>query len=108
MAPAKTKIKEGTKFEPADAGQSGSHPPRNSVVVMAQTVTILEYSAMKKAANFMLLYSVWKPATNSFSASGRSKGTRLVSAKAAMTKRMKLKIWGMGPWKMLQWGMTPK
>jgi hypothetical protein len=46
----------------------------------AVTVTMLAYSAMKNAAKFMLLYSVWKPATSSFSASGRSNGTRLVSA----------------------------
>ena len=32
---------------------------------------MLAYSAMKNAANFMLLYSVWKPATSSFSASGK-------------------------------------
>ena len=40
----------------------------------------------------MLLYSVWKPATSSFSASGRSNGTRLVSANAAIRKMMKLTI----------------
>ena len=41
-----------------DAGHNGSHPPRNNVVVMAHTVIMFEYSAMKNAANFMLLYSV--------------------------------------------------
>ena len=49
---------------------------------MQHTVIMLAYSAMKKDANFMLLYSVWKPATSSFSASGRSNGMRLVSANA--------------------------
>ena len=36
-------------------------PPRNSSVAIEQTVIMLAYSAMKNAANFMLLYSVWKP-----------------------------------------------
>ena len=53
---------------------------------MHETVTMLAYSAMKNAANFMLLYSVWNPATSSFSASGRSNGTRLVSANPAIRK----------------------
>ena len=76
------KIAAGTKFEPYAAGNSGCHPPRNSTVAMQHTVIMLAYSAMKKEANFMLLYSVWKPATSSFSASGRSNGMRLVSANA--------------------------
>src|SRR5919112_1934624 len=58
-----------------------SHPPKKSVVTMAQTVTTLAYSAMKKKENFMALYSVWYPAISSDSASGMSKGSRLVSAK---------------------------
>src|SRR5690242_6871487 len=80
------KITDGTKFDPHCGGKVGCQPPRKSTVVMDDTVIILAYSAMKKAANFMLLYSVWKPATSSFSASGRSNGTRLVSAKAAIRK----------------------
>ena len=35
-----------------------SQPPKNSVVIMAQTVTTLAYSAMKKNENFIALYSV--------------------------------------------------
>ena len=35
-------------------GQSGCQPPRNSSVATQQTVIMLAYSAMKKAANFML------------------------------------------------------
>src|SRR6185369_5047352 len=62
-------------------------PPRKSVVVRAQTVTILAYSAMKNMAYFMLEYSVQNPDTNSVSASGRSKGTRLISARVHMKKR---------------------
>jgi hypothetical protein len=57
-----------------------SHPPKNSVTVKAAPVIILAYSAMKNIANFILLYSVWYPPTNSCSASVKSKGSRLVSA----------------------------
>src|SRR5437588_6569634 len=58
------------------------HPPRKSNVATQAAVNMLAYSAMKNMANFMALYSVWYPATSSVSASGRSKGIRLVSAKA--------------------------
>src|SRR5579859_5437849 len=54
----------------------------------------VEYSSMKFAANFMLLYSTWKPATSSFSASGKSKGTRFVSAKPAIMNTTNTKISG--------------
>src|SRR5919107_6419167 len=63
-----------------------SHPPKNRVVTMAHTVTTFEYSAMKKKENFMALYSVWYPAISSDSASGMSKGSRLVSAKPEIRK----------------------
>src|SRR5229473_7312829 len=52
-----------------------------------ETVIMLVYSAMKNIANLKLAYSVWKPATSSDSASGRSKGTRFVSATAATKKQ---------------------
>ena len=65
------------------------------------------YSGHKNDANFMLLYSVWKPATNSFSASGKSNGMRLVSANAAIRKMTKLKICGNGPSKTFQWIRLP-
>ena len=55
------------------------YPPRNSVVANAETITMLTYSARKNSANFIELYSVWKPPTSSDSASGRSNGARLVS-----------------------------
>ena len=45
-------------------------------------------------AYFIPEYSVWNPPTNSDSASGMSKGMRLVSAKAEMTKRMKAREMG--------------
>ena len=54
------------------------------------------YSAIKKAAKDIDEYSVWNPATSSFSASGKSNGTRLVSAKAQIRNTMKLKTCGNG------------
>src|SRR5437763_13640925 len=62
-----------------DSGHGARQPPRNSVVASAQTVVTLMYSARKNIANLIEAYSVWKPATSSVSASGRSKGARLVS-----------------------------
>src|SRR3972149_11287048 len=64
-------------------------PPKKSVTATVETTMMLAYSARKKNANFMPLYSVWKPATSSVSASGRSKGTRFVSASAAMKNTTK-------------------
>jgi len=50
---------------------------------------ILVYSARKNNTNPTAEYSTLYPATNSDSASGRSKGTRLVSAKAETTNKKK-------------------
>src|SRR5579864_8731407 len=108
MAPEMNKIRGATKFEPYASGHSGCQPPRKSKVAIEQTVTMFAYSAMKNAANDMLLYSTWKPATSSFSASGRSNGMRLVSANAAIIKMMKLKIWGNGPANTAHLGMNPR
>src|SRR3989338_4757174 len=55
-------------------------PPRKNATVKAQTANASRNSAMYQSANFMPLYSVWKPATSSDSASGMSKGVRLTSA----------------------------
>src|SRR5689334_24571604 len=65
-------------------------PPRNRVVAIDETVTMLTYSARKNSANFSDEYSVWKPPTSSDSASGRSNGARLVSPTIEMTKTAKL------------------
>ena len=54
-------------------------------MAMADTVARLMYSARKNSANFRLEYSVWKPPTSSPSASGRSKGARLVSPTIEIT-----------------------
>src|SRR3954453_6980939 len=68
-----------TPSSTSDSGHGARHPPRNSVVASADTVITLMYSARKNIANLIEAYSVWKPATSSVSASGRSKGARLVS-----------------------------
>src|SRR5688572_11436687 len=73
-------------------GSGPAQPPRNSVAPMAETAKTLAYSARKNSANRMPLYSVWKPAASSDSASIRSNGVRLVSAMPEirkMTKPMK-------------------
>ena len=55
------------------------------MVASAETVTMLTYSARKNSANLIEEYSVWKPPTSSDSASGRSKGARLVSPTMQIT-----------------------
>src|SRR3954447_11607377 len=73
-----------------DNGQGQLPPPRKSVVAIAETVTMLTYSARKNSANFSDVYSVWKPPTSSDSASGRSNGARLVSPTIEITNTTKL------------------
>jgi len=63
-------------------------PPMNTIVVKALISIIELYSAKKKRANPILAYSTLYPLTSSLSASGKSKGARLVSAKI-LTKNMK-------------------
>ena len=82
-APATAKISGGHEVRAVlRRARAPSSRPETAASPSQLTVIMLAYSAMKNAANFMLLYSVWKPATSSFSASGRSNGTRLVSANA--------------------------
>src|SRR6059058_2856011 len=68
-----------TLWSMSESGHGARQPPRNNVVASADTVVTLMYSARKNIANLIDAYSVWKPATSSVSASGRSKGARLVS-----------------------------
>src|SRR3954467_13117994 len=68
-----------TPLSTSDSGQGARQPPRNNVVASAGTGMTLMYSARKNTANLIDEYSGWKPATSSGSASGRSKGARLVS-----------------------------
>src|SRR5580693_5876215 len=61
-------------------GNGRNHPPSQSVTAIEETAIMAEYSARKNNDQRKPLYSVWKPAVNSDSASARSKGARLVSA----------------------------
>src|SRR4026208_1419091 len=62
----------------------GSQPPRNMMVVSAHMVVMATYSPSMNRGWGVEGYSTAKPATSSDSASGRSKGGRLVSARAEM------------------------
>src|SRR6185312_14900072 len=68
----------------------GSQPPRNRIVTMPDIMIMFMYSPRKKSAKDMDEYSVMKPATSSDSASGRSKGWRLVSASTDVKKMMNI------------------
>jgi hypothetical protein len=57
------------------------YPPKNNIEVIQLNNTIELYSAKKKKTNGTELCSVKKPATNSDSASCKSNGVLLVSAK---------------------------
>src|SRR5262245_3443822 len=61
-------------------------PPKNSVTAIELITIMFMYSPRKNSAHFIDEYSVWKPATSSPSASGRSNGARFVSANAVMRK----------------------
>src|SRR5437868_3427439 len=58
-----------------------SQPPRNRMLIMAQSMMTFIYSARKNSRKGPEEYSTKKPATNSLSASSRSKGGRWVSAR---------------------------
>src|ERR1700677_4801250 len=58
----------------------GSHPPRNSTVIIPHSMITFIYSPRKNSRNGVDEYSTMKPATSSDSASSRSKGGRCVSA----------------------------
>src|ERR1700742_2652393 len=58
-----------------------SQPPRNRMLIMAQSMMTFIYSARKNSRNGPEEYSTKNPATSSLSASKRSKGGRWVSAR---------------------------
>lgn len=58
-------------------------PPKKKIEIKQDIINILEYSAKKNKAKVIAEYSTLYPETNSDSASGKSKGTLLVSARAA-------------------------
>src|SRR5215510_12171534 len=60
----------------SECGNGRSHPPSQSVTAIDETAIIAEYSARKNSDHRKPLYSVWNPAVNSDSASGRSNGAR--------------------------------
>ena len=64
------------------------YPPKNRMAVNVDINTILQYSARKKNTKIIPECSVKNPATNSDSASGKSKGVRLVSANAEIKNIM--------------------
>jgi len=66
-----------------------NHPPVNKIAVSVLINTIEQYSPKKKNTNIIPLCSVKKPATNSDSASCRSKGVLLVSAKIDIKNKIK-------------------
>jgi hypothetical protein len=68
-----------------DTQEYGIQPPKKNNVDIAPIINILPYSAIKIAANNTEAYSTLLPATNSASASIKSKGARFVSAKDVMT-----------------------
>lgn len=67
-------------------GPKSAPPPKNKHVNKLHINKILEYSPKKKAANVNAEYSTLYPATNSASASAKSKGALFVSAKIEMKK----------------------
>ena len=65
----------------------GNHPPRNKIAHKTLMKIIFAYSPKKNKANPIDEYSTLYPATNSASASGKSKGARFVSAKQEIKNR---------------------
>lgn len=63
---------------------------QNNSVVMTLINRIFIYSAINKAANGPPLYSVLNPDTSSDSPSAKSKGVRLVSAKAVVNQTFRI------------------
>ena len=65
-------------------GSGVFHAPKNSTTLIIDTKNIIEYSEKNTNAKRIPVYSVWKPATSSDSASGMSNGARLLSANEAI------------------------
>src|SRR5215470_13498705 len=67
-------------------GNGRIQPPSQRVIAIDDTAIMAAYSPSMNKDQRRPLYSVWKPAVSSDSASGRSKGARLVSATIATAK----------------------
>src|ERR1700678_2230629 len=78
-------ITPGTQVKGGSA-TGGSQPPKNRIVHIAHIVVIATYSPSMNIMYGVEPYSTMKPATSSDSASTRSNGGRLVSARAEMKK----------------------
>lgn len=65
----------------ASIPNGGKYPPMKNITVIALTRIIFAYSPKKNKAKLMEEYSTLYPATSSASASGKSNGWRLVSAR---------------------------
>ena len=65
-------------------GNGVFHAPKNRITPIIDTRNIIEYSARNIKPKRSPEYSVWKPDTSSDSASGISKGARLLSANEAI------------------------
>jgi hypothetical protein len=65
---------------------NGCPPPKKKITNKLDIKSIFAYSPKKNAANIIAEYSTLYPATNSASASGKSKGARFVSAKIEIKK----------------------
>jgi hypothetical protein len=74
------------KTESGNKAIGDNHPPKKHITIIIDNHNILLYSAKKNKANVIAEYSTLNPATNSASASGRSKGARLVSANKDIKK----------------------
>src|SRR5688572_27947825 len=70
-------------------GRGATQHPEQATDATAEKMNIYVYSAMKNIGKKKPLYSVWKLATCSLSASGMSNGVRLHSASPAATNMTK-------------------
>src|ERR1700712_1782317 len=87
-------------------GKGVFHAPKNSITANIDTKNIMAYSAKNTKAKPMPVYSVWKPATSSDSASGMSNGARFASANDDI-KYITNAIIKCGAWKMFHASMPP-
>jgi hypothetical protein len=67
-----------------------NQPPINKIADKALIMTIEQYSPKKKNTKIIALCSVKNPATSSDSASGKSNGVLLVSAKIEIKNKIKI------------------
>ena len=84
----KNQNQPGTKYNKV-MFKGGNHPPKKRHTVKLDINKIEEYSAKKNKTKPTAEYSTLYPETSSDSASGKSKGTRFVSAKIDMKNNIK-------------------